>query len=126
MDVLPSYVFDPWVFGASLTLVMAPFVGSFLGVVTDRVEIPRTILWGRSACPHCRAVLAPRDLVPVVSWALSRGCCRHCGKPLGLFYPAIELTALAVALWSAALAAGATLWASDLLGWTLLALAVID
>ena len=65
--------YDPWVFGASLTLVMAPFVGSFLGVVTDRVEIPRAILWGRSACPHCRGVLAPRDLVPVVSWALSRG-----------------------------------------------------
>jgi leader peptidase (prepilin peptidase)/N-methyltransferase len=107
-------------------LIAAPFVGSFLGVIIHRVDMPRTILWGRSACPHCQTVLRPRDLVPVLSWLLARGRCRHCGKALGLFYPMIELAALAVAVWSASLASGAAAWVSDLLGWTLLALAVID
>jgi leader peptidase (prepilin peptidase) / N-methyltransferase len=126
MDVLPSGVFDQRVLGALPALVFAPFIGSFLGVVITRAETPQTILWGRSACRHCQTVLAPRDLVPVASWLLTRGRCRHCGKPLGSFYPTIELAALGVALWSAALTTGPAAWASDLLGWTLLALAVID
>src|SRR5579864_3669743 len=126
MDVLPSGVFDQRVIGGLPALIIAPFIGSFLGGVITRAEIPQTILWGRSACPHCQTALAPRDLVPLVSWLLARGRCRHCGKPLGFFYPTIELAALAVALWSAALTTGPAAWASDLLGWTLLALAVID
>jgi leader peptidase (prepilin peptidase)/N-methyltransferase len=126
MDVLPSDVLDHEVLGALCALVIAPFVGSFLGVVIERVDTPRRILWGRSACPHCETVLAPRDLVPLASWLLARGRCRHCGKPLGLFYPVIELAALGVALWSGALTTGMAAWASDILGWMLLALAVVD
>lgn len=126
MDVPPSYVFDYRAFDTLPALLVAPFVGSFLGVVIERVDTPQSILWGRSACPHCGTVLAPRDLVPLASWLLARGRCRHCGKPLGLFYPVIELAALGVALWSATLTAGAAAWASDILGWTVLALAVID
>ena len=127
MDVLPSTIFDLEVLSALLwPILAAPFIGSFLGVVISRVEAPRDILWGRSACPHCGVRLAPRDLVPVVSWIAARGCCRHCTHALGLFYPAVELAALAIALWSAFLATGAAAWVSDLLGWALLALAVID
>lgn len=66
------------------------------------------------------------DLVPVLSWAVQRGKCRHCGIAIGLFYPAIELTALVVALWSAVIFSGLAFWASCLLGWTLLALAATD
>ncbi len=126
MDVLPSDVLDLRLFGVPLAILIAPFIGSFLGVVIDRAEAPRSILWGRSACPHCERVLALRDLVPLASWLLTRGRCRHCGKSLGFFYPAIELAALGVALWSAALITGPAAFASDLLGWALLALAVID
>lgn len=43
-----------------------------------------------------------------------------------MFYPAIELAALAIAAWSAAIASGWLMWASCLLGWALLALALID
>jgi len=107
-------------------VIAAPFVGSFLGVVVSRSRAPRSILVGRSACEHCGAKLAPRDLVPVLSWLAARGRCRYCDAPLGLFYPGIELAALAIALWSAALTSGWLVWASCLLGWPLLALAVID
>jgi len=127
MDVPPSDIFDFWLLAGPLWPVLAaPFIGSFLGVVISRIGTPRAIRWGRSACPHCHTVLGPRDLVPVVSWALARGRCRHCGAALGLFYPAVELAALAIALWSASLATGPAAWVSDLLGWMLLALAVID
>ena len=102
-------------------------VGSFLGVAVLRSGT-ESILWpARSHCPHCAVVLAPRDLVPLASWLAARGRCRSCGEPLGLFYPAIEIAALAVALWSVLASDGA--WqaaAGCLLGWTLLTIAAID
>jgi leader peptidase (prepilin peptidase)/N-methyltransferase len=107
-------------------VLAAPFVGSFLGVVVSRAREPRAILLGRSACPRCGAALGPSDLVPLISWLALRGRCRHCAGGIGLFYPAMELAALAIALWSAWLGEGWLVWASCLLGWTLLGLAVID
>lgn len=37
---------------------------------------------GRSMCPACKHTLAPRDLVPVLSWLMLRGKCRYCRKPI--------------------------------------------
>ena len=103
----------------------APFVGSFLGVIAERLPAGRPVLIARSACPACDHRLGARDLVPVLSWLFNRGRCRHCGAALGLFYPGIELAALVLALWAAAVVSGWLLWASCALGWVLLALAVI-
>jgi leader peptidase (prepilin peptidase)/N-methyltransferase len=67
------------------------------------------------------------DLVPLLSFAVMRGHCRHCNRAIGWFYPAVELSALAVALWAAtASLTPQHLWISCLIGWTLLALAWID
>lgn len=107
-------------------LAAAPFVGSFLGTLVLRLPEGRPVLLGRSACPYCGTRLAPRDLVPLLSGLLRRGRCRHCGAPLGAFYPAIELAALAVAAWATTETTGATLWLTCGLGWTLLTLALID
>lgn len=109
-----------------LLLLTAPCVGSFLGVLVVRLPAGKPLVLGRSACPHCGVVLKARDLVPLASWLASHGRCRTCGARLGLFYPLIELLALAVALWAYALVPGWPLWATCLLGWMLLALALID
>lgn len=37
-----------------------------------------SIVRGRSMCMHCQHELAPKDLIPVVSWVLLRGKCRYC------------------------------------------------
>lgn len=110
----------------ALPLAISPFIGSLLGVIVSRFDAPLTILWGRSACPSCGVPLGPLDLVPLVSWAVTRGRCRRCGARIGVFYPAIELAALGVALWSVLAADGADVWIGCGLGWTLLALAWID
>lgn len=107
-------------------VIAAPFVGSFLGVVVTRARMPQSILLGRSACERCGHRLGPADLVPLASWLATGGCCRYCRQSIGAFYPAIELAALGVALWSAWLATDWLLWPSCLLGWMLLALAAID
>lgn len=57
-----------------------------------------------SRCLHCGYELRWFDLIPLVSWALLRGRCRQCRKPIGIMEPLIELgTAaffvLSYALW---------------------------
>jgi leader peptidase (prepilin peptidase) / N-methyltransferase len=107
-------------------VAISPLIGSFLGVLVTRMDRPGSILLGRSACPSCGGRLGPFDLVPVVSWLVLRGSCRHCSRPISPFYPLIELAAVAVALWAAMLVSGSWLWASLFLGWALLALAATD
>ncbi len=111
---------------AFIVVVLAPFIGSFLGVVIDRLPEGRPIVKGRSACETCGHALGWTDLVPLFSFLLLRGSCRYCGVRLGLFYPLIELAATAVALSAAFLLSGWLLIFSVCLGWSLLALAVID
>ena len=82
---------------AWLILPFSLCVGSFLGVVIRRYGTGRTILWGRSACETCAAPLTPADLIPLASFWLLRGKCRHCGAPIGWFHPAVEFSALAIA-----------------------------
>jgi leader peptidase (prepilin peptidase)/N-methyltransferase len=107
-------------------LAAAPFVGSFLGVLIKRLPAGRPVAASRSACDHCRHVLGWRDLIPIISWISRRGRCRHCRQLIGLFYPAVEVAALGVALWALLVLPGWIAWAGAGLGWALLTLAWID
>ena len=107
-------------------LCLAPFVGSFLGVLVVRLQDGRPILLGRSTCDACGHILGPLSLVPLASWAATGGRCRYCSARLGWFYPLIELAAVAVVVWAATETSGKVLVASCVLGWTLLTLALID
>jgi leader peptidase (prepilin peptidase)/N-methyltransferase len=72
-------------------------MGSAVTAIAWRV--PRRLSWvrGRSACPSCGTPLGPLDLVPLLTFALARGRCRHCGARIGWRYP---LTELMCALWA--------------------------
>lgn len=111
---------------ALLALLLAPWVGSFLGVVIERLPEGRPIVLARSTCTACGAVLRPADLVPLVSWLMRRGRCRCGAIRLGAFYPGIELAALLVAASAATVLSGWLLWVTLGLGWTLLTLAALD
>jgi len=81
-----------------LPVVAGPFVGSFLGALVTRLPAAEPVIASRSRCRHCGHPLGPRDLVPLASWPASGGrCCRYCSRPLGFFYPVIELAAALVA-----------------------------
>ncbi|MCC6348255.1 MAG: prepilin peptidase [Candidatus Eisenbacteria bacterium] len=56
-------------------------------------RVPRGESWvhGRSRCPKCGHVLGVADLFPVLSWAVNRGRCRHCGVGVSARYPLTEL-----------------------------------
>lgn len=66
-------------------------VGSFLGVVVDRLASKESIFVGRSHCDHCRHNLHPIDLIPILSYFILGKKCRYCHKPLSWFFPVIEI-----------------------------------
>src|SRR5271169_5143020 len=109
----------------SLVLV-APFIGSFLGLLIRRLPEGSPIVRGRSRCDACGATLRVRDLVPLLSWLMAGARCRYCSQPLGWFYPGVELAALAIALAAVLIDGGQGAWLDCLLGWWLLALGWID
>jgi leader peptidase (prepilin peptidase)/N-methyltransferase len=45
----------------------------------------------RSACPACHEPIAAYDNIPVLSWLLLRGRCRHCRAAISPRYAAVEL-----------------------------------
>ncbi|HEU0024946.1 MAG TPA: prepilin peptidase [Thermoleophilaceae bacterium] len=81
-----------------LAAVVGAAIGSFLNVVIHRVPLGESLVKPGSRCPSCGAALAPYDNVPVVSWLILRGRCRHCAAPISPRYPVVELvTAVAFA-----------------------------
>jgi leader peptidase (prepilin peptidase)/N-methyltransferase len=66
-------------------------IGSFLNVVIWRVPRHESIVAPPSHCPGCDAEIAPYDNIPVISWILLRGRCRHCGVRISIRYPLVEL-----------------------------------
>jgi leader peptidase (prepilin peptidase)/N-methyltransferase len=109
-----------------ILVAAAPVIGSFLGVVVRRLPDGGAIVWSRSRCEACGVILAPRDLVPLVSWLAARGRCRRCGDRLGWFYPGIEMAALLIALIALGVDGAPRAWLDCLLGWWLLVLGWID
>jgi leader peptidase (prepilin peptidase) / N-methyltransferase len=65
-------------------------IGSFLTVVAHRVPRKESIVKPRSRCPGCGTMIEPRDNIPVVSYLLLRGRCRHCGVRISPVYPLVE------------------------------------
>lgn len=108
-------------------LLLAPFVGSFIGVLIVRLPVGAPVMVGRSACSHCGQRLSARDLIPLLSFVAARGKCRHCGQSIGRFHMLVELAAVGVAAWVVVFETDPELiWIDCGLGWTLLTLAWID
>lgn len=76
--------------------VLGLAVGSFLNVVISRVPRRQSVVRPPSRCPGCETELLRRDNVPVVSWLVLGGRCRHCRQPISARYPLVELVTAGV------------------------------
>jgi leader peptidase (prepilin peptidase)/N-methyltransferase len=107
--------------------VLGLAVGSFLNVVIWRVPRGESVVRPPSHCPACDAPLGVRDNVPLFSWLVLRGRCRHCGAAISVRYPLVELAnAVLWALLGARFAESWALPAYLVFGAAMLAISVID
>jgi leader peptidase (prepilin peptidase)/N-methyltransferase len=74
--------------------------GSFLNVCIMRLPADESLLRPRSKCPKCGHMVGWRDNIPVLSWILLHGKCRHCGEAISWQYPLVEI--LVGVIWAAA------------------------
>ena len=65
--------------------------GSFLNVCIHRLPRGLSVVQPGSACPVCKRPIRPYDNIPVLSWLILRGRCRHCGTSISPRYLAVEL-----------------------------------
>src|SRR4051812_4630045 len=107
-------------------LLMAPAMGSFAESLATRVPSGRRIVMARSRCESCLGVLRPLELIPLASWIALGGKCRRCGAKIPWTHPIAELAALALGVWAILVTSGWIVWPTLLLGWSLLALALMD
>ena len=73
-------------------LAMGLLIGSFANVCIHRIPLGESVVAPRSRCPSCRTPIASGDNVPILSYLVLAGRCRHCGAGISLRYPAVELT----------------------------------
>jgi leader peptidase (prepilin peptidase)/N-methyltransferase len=79
--------------------LVGAIIGSFLNVCILRLPSNQSVVRPPSRCPKCGQGVRWYDNIPVLSWLLLRGRCRHCQNPISIQYPLIELaTAL---IWAA-------------------------
>jgi leader peptidase (prepilin peptidase) / N-methyltransferase len=114
---------------AAAAFVLAPALafGSFLNVVAVRVPARRSLVRPPSSCGACGHEIGWRDNVPVLSWLLLRGRCRHCAAPISVVYPLVEALTAALAVACVAVF-GLTAYAALAFGFcaVLVTLSVID
>lgn len=97
------------------------------GNLPDAPTKPFNLVVPRSRCPKCESLITARDNIPVLSYLLLRGRCRHCDAEIPARYPIIEFTTglmSAVIAWKFGYS-----WAglaALFLTWALIALSVID
>ena len=81
---------------ALIAALFGLLIGSFLNVCIYRWPLELSVVRPRSHCPACEKTIAWYDNVPVVSYAILGGRCRHCQARISLRYPVVELSAAAL------------------------------
>lgn len=107
--------------------VLGLIFGSFATAVAYRLPRDESISSGRSKCPSCGNTITAIQNIPLFSYVVLRGRCKHCGERISIRYPLIELATgllFASAAWKFALSAEAVIYSGFF--WALVVLTVID
>ncbi len=83
-------MYPDWFLGAGFFCFGLIF-GSFLNVCIYRLPRHISVVSPRSACPECHTQIAGFDNIPVLSWLILGGRCRHCHARITPRYAIVEL-----------------------------------
>lgn len=74
-----------------IIFIFGLMIGSFLNVCIYR--LPKGIFLKQrfSFCPHCEQRIKWFDNIPLISYVLLKGRCRHCQQKISFIYPLVEL-----------------------------------
>ncbi|NLW14699.1 MAG: prepilin peptidase [Erysipelothrix sp.] len=74
-----------------ISFIFGLIIGSFLGVIIDRLPLKLSIATGRSRCDTCNRNLTAFELIPIFSYFIQGAKCKNCKTPLSFRYPLLEL-----------------------------------
>ena len=77
---------------------MGASIGSFLGVVIDRLPRKESIVIKSSHCTNCGTKIKWYQNIPVVSYIVLKGKCANCGSKIPTKYFLIEVSFGLIAL----------------------------
>jgi leader peptidase (prepilin peptidase)/N-methyltransferase len=134
-----------------LVVIVGLLVGSFLNVVIHRLplmmerewksecrlilELDQTqapketfnLAYPNSHCPNCNATIGALENIPVLSYLVLGGKCKHCKEPISIRYPLVEAaTGLISGLVAIKFGLQWELLAALVFSWALVALTMID
>jgi len=69
---------------------LGAIVGSFLNVCVYRIPRSLSIVFPGSQCPNCKTHIAFYDNIPILSYLILKGKCRHCHAHISIKYPLVE------------------------------------
>jgi len=78
-------------FFIGFVVLIGLIIGSFLNCLIWRLYKNET-MGGRSYCPKCRQQIDWYDNIPVLSFIILKGKCRHCRQKISWQYPLVEIT----------------------------------
>lgn len=99
--------------------------GSFIATLVLRWPEAKSVS-GRSSCDSCAKKLGAFELVPLLSYLLLRGRCRHCNAPIDRLHFEVELAAAVIGAVAMALQPTIAGLILALMGWMLLPLFILD
>jgi len=71
--------------------IIGTICGSFMNVCIHRMPKKESIITPRSHCPSCGKLIAWFDNIPVISFLVLGGKCRHCKAKISLRYAMVEI-----------------------------------
>ncbi len=74
-----------------LTIIVGLAIGSFLNVVIYRLPNDMSLSKPASHCPKCQHPIKWYDNIPLISYIILRGKCRHCHTKISFRYPFVEI-----------------------------------
>lgn len=75
----------------AVAFIVGLILGSFYNVLIYRLPRNVSVVFPSSHCPHCKHRIRWYDNIPLISYVILRGKCRHCGAEISWQYPLVEL-----------------------------------